>query len=67
MNTAMCQAYQHAKRQQTKVTNKAGEVLLTISVSELQKNLKQIVNMLDRGVFIEIQKRNRKIAMLVPY
>lgn len=66
MKTAMLHAFEQAITDK-KATPIKEDPTLIISVSELHKNLKDIIKMLDRGVFIELQKHHRKIGMIVPY
>ena len=44
-----------------------GDNLMTVSVSDMQKNFVKIVEQLKQGTFVELRKHNVKIGMIVPY
>ncbi|ALB24391.1 hypothetical protein Psal006b_03565 (plasmid) [Piscirickettsia salmonis] len=68
MKTAMLYAFEQAVHcKKRSVYQKDDDPVLSLNISELHKNLKDVVKLLDRGVFIELQKHNRKIGMIVPY
>ncbi|ALA24864.1 hypothetical protein Psal006b_01720 [Piscirickettsia salmonis] len=44
-----------------------GQQVVRVSSSELQQNLKQVMQLLSEGYFIEVTKHRTKVGMIVPY
>ncbi|ALA26658.1 hypothetical protein [Piscirickettsia salmonis] len=59
MKTAMFHAFENAVSKNDKT--------LTLSISEFHNHLKEVVKMLDRGIYIDLQAQGRKVGMIVPY
>lgn len=66
MKTAMVHAFERAVSKK-KESSQQNDKTLTICVSDFHQHLKEIVKMLDRGIYIDLQAQGRKVGMIVPY